>query len=248
MNLFYFSKRIQIIVCLTLLFRFAIIKSQEINDINDSGLNVIIENAYGYDQNLINGRQYYNFYPKAPGHAFWGQDLFRNGNISINGVKYNNVFLKYDICNQEVLLDYENSYGGRNQIVLLKSKIDSFSIINSRFVKYTFANTGTKFYQVITNSQIKCLYYWEKKLVKDATSVESYYSYSDEGKKMYLLYNNKLIQYRGNKSFIKIFPEKYQSKIKKYLKNNHLKVSKLPERKVIEVITFCEGLINNIEG
>ncbi|MBN2520760.1 MAG: hypothetical protein JXB17_09670 [Bacteroidales bacterium] len=202
--------------------------------------------ANGIDHNLINGYQYIKLYLKANGHAFFDKDEFLPGKIIINNKLYNDVYLKYDILNQNVILLYKNSFGGNNQIVLHNHAINQFELKNKIFVNLLFPEIGNKYFQVISNSTIKCYYLWYKEIRNTSWSIDSYYEYSDQRKKTYLLINGELLRYRGNISFIKLFPKKKQEYIKQYIKTNAIKLKKASDKTVNELIIYCENLI--IEG
>ncbi len=60
--------------------------------------------SYGYDPNLVNGIRYLNLYPNSDGHQFLAEDQFYNGSLVIGNTEYEDVDLKYDICNQNIIL------------------------------------------------------------------------------------------------------------------------------------------------
>ena len=129
--------------------------------IDDSRLNELksdFEIAYGLDENLINGFRYRDKYPDAEGHPFWGDNQFFEGAIVINDKEYNNVFLKYDIAGQNIILQYRNSVNGIEQIQLNNYDIKEFEIRGKLFRKLQFPETGERFLRnnlpLISNSFI----------------------------------------------------------------------------------------------
>src|SRR4030043_225270 len=57
---------------------------------------------YKLDQNLINGVKYYKSHEAVSGSEFFLDEKSSSGNITVNGIKYQNVLLKYDLINQDV--------------------------------------------------------------------------------------------------------------------------------------------------
>ncbi len=48
--------------------------------------------------------------------------------------------------------------------------------------------------------------------------------YSSEQKETFILFNNKLLSFKGNRSFTRKFSSKSKTAIKKYLRKNKIKV------------------------
>lgn len=218
------------------------IQAQEISYALVSDYDQRFNKAIGLDENLINGYKYINQYPKMKGHAFLGSDEFMPGKLIIKNKMYANVHLLYDILNQDVILSYNNSLGNINYIVLQKRFITEFEINDKHFKKLYFTETGTRFFQVVSNQKIMCLYFWKKTLTVSSSSLKSYYEYSDQNKETYLVMNNTLKQYRGKHSFVKLFPEELQGKIKKYINNHRINIKNASDGSIKELIEFCESL------
>ncbi len=197
---------------------------------------------YGADYNLINGIRYVNLYPSAEGHPFLGENSFYKGNLIINDLIYRDVEIKYDICNQEIILQYPYFTGNPDKIILIKEFIDEFEMDGRLFRKYTFPETEPRFYQVVSRGNIYCLYYWKKDLQK-GSSVQSFYKYSPERKVSYLVIDNKLCSFSGRKSFIKLFPSQYHKKIIQYLKSNKMWIRNDTEIKIRQLMDFCNEII-----
>lgn len=216
--------------------------AQDINYALVSEYDSRFKKAGGADENLINGYQYINPHPLMEGHAFLDHDEFVPGKLVINNKTYQDVDLKYDILNQEVLLSYENSFGNINHLILQKSFIGEFDLADKHFEKIHFAETGTQFFQVISTGNPQCLYRWEKTLTASSSSSKRYYKYSNQKKRTYLVVNNTLKQYKSNRSFVKLFPAEHQGEITAYLKSNKINVQKASDASVRELIEYCEQL------
>jgi hypothetical protein len=197
---------------------------------------------YGADYNLMNGIRYINIYPSAEGHPFLGEDRFYQGNVVINNQLFRDVEIKYDICNQEIILQYQHFSGGTDKIILVKEFIDEFVMDGKLFRKYNFPETVPGFYQVVSQSNIYCLYYWEKDLLK-GSSVQSFYKYSPERKLSYLVIDNKLRSFKGRRSFVKLFPPEYHKDIMQFLKSNKIWIRDADEIKIRQLMAHCNKLI-----
>lgn len=190
----------------------------------------------------MNGLRYINIYPSAEGHPFLDEDRFYQGNVVINKQLYRDVEIKYDICNQEIILQYQYFSGGTDKIILVKEFIDEFVMNGRLFRKYTFPENVPSFYQVVSKGNIYCLNYWKKDLLK-GSSVQNFYKYSPELKFSYLVIDNKLRSFKGRSSFVKLFPPEYQKDIMQFLKSNKIGIRDADEITIRQLMTHCNELI-----
>lgn len=75
-------------------------------------------------QLLLNGRIWRNQYSKVIGDQFFLTNTFLKGSVTLNGRRFNDLDLQYDITNDELLLRTE-SYP---VIIMNKEMVDSFSL------------------------------------------------------------------------------------------------------------------------
>ena len=91
------------------------------------------------------------------------EDNYYKGSVVIDKKIYKDVFLKYDIYNQQVLLLIEHPLGGNKQIILNNLQINEFEINGRIFHKFTFPGTTTLFYQVIGNDEMAFLNHFKNR-------------------------------------------------------------------------------------
>ena len=72
-------------------------QGQQVSADSQSEYYELVDRAYGQDQELVNGLQYYDYHPRSLGNPYLLEDFVHQGNVSIRGVIYNNVWLKFDI-------------------------------------------------------------------------------------------------------------------------------------------------------
>ncbi len=202
-------------------------------------------NSYGPDPNLINGIRYLNLFPNSDGHPFLAEDQFYNGRLVIGNTEYVDVDFKYDICDQNIILQYSPFSGGRYQIVLNSEFVNEFLIDDKLFRKYSFPETGTRFFQIVTSGNIYCLFYWEKDLNDSNTSLDYSYKYSSMKKKAYLIMNEQAYFFRNKRSFLRLFPEIYQKEIKQFIRANGIMVSNGSEKSIGKLVEYCNQLADN---
>lgn len=93
-------------------------------------------NATSPDKLLLNGRIWMNQYSKVTGNQFFLSGEYLKGSVFIKGHRYDDLDLKYDICNDELVL----KYGTWPVIFMNKELVDSFSLSFDKV--YKIINTG----------------------------------------------------------------------------------------------------------
>lgn len=240
---FQILKKIVILLSYILFLCFSHSYAQEKNYSDPGNLKAYAENIYSADQNLINGIKYENYYPKAQGNAFFNEDVFSYGYLIVNNILYLNQKLKYDICNQQLLLLLDEK--GKYEIILNNSAISEFSIGDKKFKKYFFKEKGFRFFQELSTGKSTCLYYWEKDFIPVNNSLESAYRYGSQHKDSYLLIADSLMQFRNKKTFIRCFPENHSGIMNGYIRKNKLNIKHITDEKMAGILRFYDGLISN---
>ncbi len=227
---------------LCLVFSLNFSRGQWIDESKVSELTRSFNDVYNLNGHLINGRKYYNRYSNAPGHPFFMDNQFKTGKVVVNGITYDKVLIKFDIVNQEVVLQFSYIYGGNNQVVLNCENVNEFELDGKLFRKYALPGKDNAFLQVVAEDKITCLYSWSKQLVSQRYSIENPHLYSDQEAKSYLLIDKKLIQYRGKRSFIKIFPGEFHQDIKRFFKTNNIRLNSATDNTIRQLIIYCSRI------
>lgn len=163
------------------------------------------DRSYGSDYTLVNGIRYLQIPAGAEGHPFMGENRFLPGRIVIGEKEFDGTELKFDICNQEIILNYRDFSGSSQQIVLVSDAIDEFTLEDQVFRKMELPDMGQRYVQVMRGDPASCLFYWQKELV-EGLSGEYYYRYLPEKRSAYLMMNGELQPFRGKRSFVNAFP------------------------------------------
>jgi hypothetical protein len=200
-----------------------------------------LERIYGKDAELLNGEKYYYPYRPESGDPF----LISSGmpsTICISGREFNNQIVRYDIYNQDVVLEYEDLYGGNNNIVLRNDWIESFTLGNKKFKKMVGPDGDEKIYQEIYSDSISCYYHWKKDyLLKLSSGVQNYY-FTDPIRKAYLFINNVYYPFRNKRQFIKIISDDLQKEVKGYMKKNRIRIKHISDAEMRELIIYCNSI------
>jgi len=234
---------IQIKYSLLILFALStnFLYSQNQSEISNSNVEITKSNdrIYGLDPLLYNGKVYTSFYPiSVKGNQYFIGSDYVKGEATIRGVRYQNLDLNYDILKQELLLKYLNSNNVINIITISKAWLEGFSIGNARFILMNSSNSPERIYQELGNDSLHILYFFKKDLELENVSTKSNFKFVGT-KEMYVLMDKTLMRFKNNRSFMKLFPKEKQINVKKYLRQNRIKVNKASDQAMEELINNC---------
>jgi hypothetical protein len=207
-----------------------------------------VADEYGLDQVLVNGISYEDKYWKKVGNQYFPEDRLYKGTLIYREKEYHGVRMKYDICDQQLILHiYQNYLTVR--VVLSNDFVSAFSLDEKLFSKYDFTGKP-RFYQVVFDtSRLKCLYYWYKQVQETGNGeIFGYYrfEFTESERKNYLKIDGSYETYKNNRSFTELFPEEIRPMIREYVKTHHIKVNKSSDKEITELLTYCNSLLQTI--
>ncbi len=215
----------------------------------------ILITSIGYGQNTANINEYYSLFDKVVDQKNTGlnngivyKELFRTlqgnhqfsnpkfqlGSVNYDNQKYSNVLLKYDVYSDNLIVKLANEVGD-DQIILVKSKIESFIIKGHYFIKSPFGFIAL----VYQNKSMKILKK-HKKTHHEKIKRNNLYSVFKSQYKHILIYNNEYYILKNKKSIISIFPL-LKKEIIEFYRNNKLTFKSNPDY-------FYTNLFKNINN
>lgn len=229
-----FHNKNQVLFLLFCLFTSLSIAQNTIDDTEIYGLNPIVYNG-----------EVYNYFPGVGvgGHQYYDQKEFTLGCISIRGTKYENLFLNYDILNQELILKYADQQGANRLLKVSKAWLQKFKIGEEEFSIIVTPENQKLIVQIVNEGPFQLYIYWSKKLVADINFVSERYVFDKRQRTLYLAYKNKLIEYKTTKTIIDILPKPLQEKAKNYMKSNKIRSRTDSLDQIGELIAYCNKLV-----
>jgi hypothetical protein len=175
------------------------------------------------DQLLYNGVEWRPGFATVTGHEFFLGPGFLTGSVTVEGILFNNVQLKYDIFNDKLVIRRGNS----KPIVMSNEKVDAFTISDSgtetKF--FNLRNTGPEvsgFAEVIYQGKSSVIARHTKVIAKNA-SLTSYAQFR-EYTRFYLVTGATCSQIRNRSSFLKLLGSR-EPAVKRYIRQNNLFMS-----------------------
>lgn len=203
---------------------------QESGEYSPSGFRNAVLRAYGQDQELVNGMQYYNKHPHSMGHPYLYEGWAHEGSVSLRGKKYINLWLKYDIHAQQVVVEYLTMNGGDNQVILVSDRIDDFSIGEHYFRRMSLeagqndAEDPDQFYQVIGDERMLLYIGWHKKLVPVSGDSRFSEEFTTPKRDYFLQLDGSIFPFNSRKGFVRLFPKAIQKDMKRLIRINNLQM------------------------
>jgi hypothetical protein len=202
-----------------------------------------VEQQYGADNLLINGRPYLRSNPRAEGHPYFLADEWKPGVAYINGNAFEANELKYNLYTSQLILKYERPNGIAQKVVLSDMLVDSFRIAAQIFVRQNEVLTekeGSGYLEKIAEHPLS--FFRLQRKVFGPISGSAYGQFSSQKEVFYLLLGDKQHKITRKKDFLACFPGR-KAQIKKYMKTHSLKWKKMTNPQFTHLLKFCYGQI-----
>jgi hypothetical protein len=201
------------------------------------------DETYGHDPLLFNGKFYNYPIPSGTvGTPFFNGPDFVEGTATVRGLTYTNLLMKYDIVNQQIILQHKPISGGTQQVVLSETWLESFTLGDTKFEVFIPADTIREIYEVIGSGPVRVLYSWNKVLKFNTGYGSGNFIFSKAYKRSFLLMDGNLVKYKSNKNFISLLDPSKQGAVKKYLVRQHIQVKKASNQVMAELVNYCNTL------
>jgi hypothetical protein len=194
-------------------------------------------------QILFNGKMWRNLYYRVKGDQYLFSSGLLPGDLTISGKKFQNLQLRYDIYNDEIMTSANNGI----IIQLNKEMVDSFSF-TFLMRKYSFIKVSVDTVKGFTG-YINLIYKGKSDLCVKYTkeisllAVEKKYDLFNQSHRIFLVTDKGIHSVMRAGDIYKAVPE-YKEQIKNYIKKNKITLSKDDPDSFIPVIRFYDTLHN----
>lgn len=198
-----------------------------------------LDRKYGADQKLVSGKIYHQApYGSVSGHPFCLNDEWQEGEVTMDDRVYKNLLLKYDIVNNELVLNTLNLNNTSLQISLETGKISSFMMNKKKFVVYPGKNNEETpvFCELVSSGTVDFLLLRSKEMrlsSSGGTDFEYKEYYSN-----YLYKDGELISFRGRSSLFRLFPD-HRKELRKYISQQALLLGKKDTDDRALLVDYC---------
>jgi len=193
-------------------------------------------------QILLNGRIWRNQYSRVTGDQFFLANIFFKGSVTFDGRKFDDLDLKYDIHNDELILSIE-SYP---VIIMNKEMVDSFSLILGNRI-YHIINAGTDTSNVL-RGYVNVLYDGPSSLyVKyikriQPLAVDGKFDLFYEEHLIYLRKGTEIVPVERKRKLMKLLEDK-KKEIREYMKSSRIKLMHKDPYTFIPVLEYYDSIM-----
>lgn len=149
---------------------------------------------------LFNGSDYGEYRPLKDEHPFYLSDDWILGSVHYDGQFYENVYLQYDIANDQLVIE---NYNFGTQVQLIKSRITEFTLEKRKFVHQHHPSLQAGFYEVLYNGATQLLARRIKRFQEHISSAAIEREF-EEKNRYYMLINNEYVSVRSRKAVLKV--------------------------------------------
>lgn len=204
----------------------------------------LVSQAFGLDQDLVNGVQYSNKYRNTRGHPYFLEDKFQLGSVSVDGRMYDDVWLKYDLLSQHVEIEYEDYSGGKSRLITVAERMGAFNFGIYNFRKMNLQGEGELYYQAIRTGFFTCYIHWDKRLVPVHDGAGYTGQFSDPRPVCRLEQDGAISPFHDRRSFARLFGEELQKEIIRFLKSEHISFRKNGPEELLHALNGVENILN----
>lgn len=190
---------------------------------------------------LLNGRIWRNQFSKVSGDQFFLTNKFLKGSLTLNGRKFNNLDLQYDIASDELLLSIDS----QPVIIMNKEMVDSFDLLYENKT-YHIINAGAEKSKIL-KGYVNLLYdgpstlyvKYLKKIVPlsvDGRQDEFFLEH-----RVFLRKGSLIVPVVNRRTFLGMMEDK-KEEIRHYMKSNHLKIIQNDPYSLIPLLKFYDNL------
>ena len=202
----------------------------------------VIQQDLSDKQILLNGRIWWNQYSRVTGDQFFLGNIFFKGSVTFNGRKFDNLDLKYDIHNDELILSIK-SYP---VIILNKEMVDNFSLVlGNRIFHIINAGNDTSgvlrgYVNVLYDGPSSLYVKFIKKIQPLAVDGKNDLFYQEH--LVFLRKGSEIVPVEGKRKLMNLLEDK-KKEIRDYLKNNRIKVMQKDPYTFIPVLKYYDSIM-----
>lgn len=208
--------------------------------VNSSTVFKSFDPLFKVDPRLVSG----DFYQTpamgaSTGHPYFMDPNWKSGWLVLDGIRFDNLLLRYDISSNQLILNTVNLTDSYLQVVLKKDQISSFMMDGHLFRPFPvpLPTTGLRFCEVLVDGDPGFVWVQSKSLKVSSGGSSDYIYQSSKGR--YLLLDEQLILYHGRRTLYRYFPE-YKNAIRGILKERHLLLKMIPLATHAELVQMCK--------
>jgi len=199
-----------------------------------------VDQAFGSNQELVNGIQFTNQYIRSEGHPYWQDEHFSTGSVCINDQWYEQVKIRYNLYSQRLELEYHTPKGHMNQIMTVPENISAFLLGGYAFRRVQIGEDLPAYYQEISSGATTCYIMWSR-LLKGSRSSGT--SFSPIAREYWVQQGEHWMNFKNRKSYLRAFPKEQKNAFKKLLIQQDFHFQRASTEEMVELLVATMRLL-----
>lgn len=211
--------------------------------VNAQELKNNFDEVYNMDPELYNGAVFTGVYRgHIDGTQFFVSADFYTGDLGLQTHVYKEQKLNLDVYDQKVLLSFKNDINAVKIIELPLANIKYFYLDSKYFEVLPWQDDNYRIFQVFGDDNMKIIIHWSRTLNAGTGSRNNRSNFSNLKKLIWIYKEESYFPIKNNKTLIKLYSLDQQTKIKKWLKENRLKLQKTDDEGIQLIIDYIQEL------
>ena len=203
-----------------------------------------LEEYYGIDNLLVNGRPYRPTNTRAARYPYFLADEWTEGAVYVKGRKFSPLTLKYNLEIDRPILKQQLKNGASANVVLTENLVDSFRIGQHLFVNSALLPGKTEdfgFLEKIYSGECSFFKKQKKVFIANYSGRTPHGKFSEAETTFFLLIDDQLQTIPNRKAFLDFFAP-HQTNVKKYMNQKGIQLKKASGAQLRQLLAYCDLL------
>jgi hypothetical protein len=218
------------------------LRAQQFTDSTMASRMVVTRQMYdkqwGSQSAIYNGIQHYPYSSSIEGIAYFQTADWRKGTVVFEDVPYDNIFIKYDVVADQVIITPDNN--GGLFIGLFGPRVKEFSFSGMKFVRFTKTNFGAGlpegFYQELATGKVKA-YAKTMKFIEEKVDISGISRKFFQKVRYYIFKEGKYHVIKNKKGLLSVLKE-HKKEVQQYLGKLNVKYKFNPEQNITAAVNI----------
>jgi len=193
------------------------------------------------EQFLYSGVEWRPEFHMVSGHEFFLTSEYLDADITVEGISFRNVRIRYDICNDNVIILWKSNF----PIALSRQRIDGFTVRHDgterRFVNYHDAFPEFSGFAEVLYSGGTTFVARHTKALNYNPSSTTFSQFMDYTKYFYMI-NGTCNQVKSRRTFLKLMGD-HEQEVKRYIRQNNILMSNFSPAGFSAVAAYHDSLV-----
>lgn len=214
-------------------------QTEDVYEPEHGAINMFTRDTMILNQIFYNGKIWVGSYYEVYGTEFMIADEWMKADITINDILFVDAEIKYDIYNDDILVNYNN----KRIIILNRDNIERFTVYTDnkefRFVNLHDGDEPGAYFQALYEGKYKLYKKWKKKRVQFA--VEDRYDEFQEDHELVLISGGIPYEIKNRRDILKLMDDRKKD-IKNFIRQENIRIDINTPEDLIPLMKYLDNL------